>query len=266
MAFDSMLHIPLRFYDDLDKQDRFKPYVTKAWYQYTDATHLPEFQLKVASAVTSCTVKLVDIQTGTETTITQGSDFYLQAFTSYKYFIYDRTASLSTIPEGGYYLKITAGSETFYSEIFWVTDIIGKTTLVYYNTNDIGGIDYSNGTNPQFKITFIFDGSIAKPEYVIEEEGVEDGDGNVLILFQRRVKKYKMWFYAPEYIADAMSLVPLHDNVTLTTYYGETAGNTGQIYDFNITVDWLDSKGLAKITCDFRDQPVIKTNCANNIV
>jgi hypothetical protein len=77
---------------------------------------------------------------------------------------------------------------------------------------------------------------------------------------------YKMWFYAPEYIADAVSLIPLHDSVTIYTNYGESDQETGLIYDFNMTTEWVETKGLAKISCEFRDQPVIKTTCANNIV
>jgi hypothetical protein len=32
-----------------------------------------------------------------------------------------------------------------------------------------------------------------------------------------------------------------------------------------MTAEWNESKGLAKITCEFRDSPVIKTTCANNL-
>lgn len=267
MGFDSAIHIPLRFYNAVEKQDRFKPHVNKTWVQYTDTTHLPEFQIQVASGCASCTVNLVSLSTGAETTVTQGSDFFFVTYTSFKYFIYARTVTLSTITEGGYYLKVTeSGGTIHYSETFSVVNSLnGYTILVYYNTNDLGGIDY--GTSPPFKITLALDDvTFAKPEYVIEEEGTEDGDGNVLITFQRRVKLYKMWFYAPEYIADAISLIPLHDNVTLYLNYNETDQESGQIYDFAMTAEWVETKGLAKITCEFRDQPVIKTNCADPII
>jgi len=268
MSFDSMLHIPLRFYDALEKQDRYKPHVNKTWVQYTDVDHLPEFQVQVASGTTSVTVKAVNLVTGAKTTVTSASDcMYLETFTSYKYFIHNGSSTTTTLSPGGYYLELeTSGSVFYYSEPFAVDDIVGKTILVYQNTNDLGGIDYSNGTKPQFKITLILDDvTLAKPEYIIEEEGTEDGDGNVLLTFQRRVKLYKMWFYAPEYIADAISLIPLHDSVTLYFNYGESEQETGLVYDFNMTTEWVETKGLAKITCEFRDQPIIKTTCANDI-
>lgn len=268
MAFDNDLHIPLRFYDAVEKQDRYKTYnTTKNFVQYTDATHLPEFQVKIDKSDNIATVKLVNTDTLSETSITGGSDFYEVDFTSYTYAIYDRSVSLSTIADGEYYIKLTTtSSDVYYSEVFVVGDISDKCILTYYNTNDLGGIDYTNSGHAQFKITFIFDATLAKPDYIIEEEGTEDGDGNVLLLFQRRVKTFKLWFYAPEYIADAMSLVPLHDFVTLTTHYGEENQESGAVYDFSVTTEWMENKGLAKITCEFRDSPVIKTTCANNIV
>jgi hypothetical protein len=262
--FDNTLHIPLRFYNAVTKQDRYKSHsTTRKFFQYTDTTHLPEFQIKVAEGTATATFSLVSAATGAGVAITP--TYYMQPFTGYTYLIYDRHDALSAMAVGEYYLDVTAGSDHFFSEVFAVGDIVGKTIIEYYNTNDLGGIDYTNGTEAQYKNTLIIDATLAKPEYTIDEEATEDGDGNVLITFQRRVKLFKMWFYAPEYIADAVSLIPLHDYVTLTTNYGESDQETGSVYDFAVTTEWMDNKGLAKITCEFRDSPIIKTHCANNL-
>jgi hypothetical protein len=274
--FDNDLHIPLRFYNAVEKQDRFKPYnKSKRFNQYTDIYHLPEFQVKLAYGIHSFDLKLVDAMTDIVSSF-DFSPYYTGSpvnFTiveyselQYNQLIYFRTTNFSTIlPIGEYYLKLTAGSDYFYSEVFTVTDISDKTILRYYNTNDLAGIDYTNETDTQFQITFIFDATIAKPEYVLEEEAVEDGDGSQMLTWQRSVKEFKMWFYAPEYIADALALVGLHDFVTLTTHYGMPNQETGLIYDFTMVSEWMESKGLSKITCTFRDSPIIKTNCANNL-
>ena len=270
--FDNDLHIPLRFYNAVEKQDRFKPYnKSKRFNQYTDIYHLPEFQVKLAYGTSSYSLKLVEAITGIESSFNFGafsSDFTINTYEElhYSQLVYFRTTEFTpTLPIGDYYLKLTAGSDYFYSEVFAVTDISDKTILEYYNTNDLAGIDYTNDADPQFKITFIFDATIAKPEYVLEEEAVEDGDGSQMLTWSRSVKEFKMWFYAPEYIADAMALVGLHDFVTLTTHYGMPNQETGLIYDFTMVSEWMESKGLSKITCTFRDAPIIKTNCANNL-
>jgi hypothetical protein len=270
--FDNDLHIPLRFYNAVEKQDRFKPYnKNKRFNQYTDIYHLPEFQVKLAYGTHSFDLKLVDAMTDIVSSFdfsAYSADFTIVEYSELQYnqLIYFRTTNFSTtLPIGEYYLKLTAGSDYFYSEVFTVTDISDKTILRYYNTNDLAGIDYTNETDTQFQITFIFDATIAKPEYVLEEEAVEDGDGSQMLTWQRSVKEFKMWFYAPEYIADALALVGLHDFVTLTTHYSMPNQETGLIYDFTMVSEWMESKGLSKITCTFRDSPIIKTNCANNL-
>lgn len=265
--FDSTFHIPLRFYTAPQKQDRFKPHATTRTYALiTDTSHLPEFQITVPKSTSSATVTLKSTLTeGSVGTLNLGSGLYFKDFLAHGLMIHDRTTTVS-MTEGEYYLDITVGSDHFYSEVFAVTSITDKMILTYYNGHDLGGIDYTNTGHSQYKQTFIFDGTLARPEYQIEEEAVEDGEGNQLITFQRRVKLFKMWFYAPEYVADAMSLVGLHDYVSLTTHYGMPESETGSIYDFSATAEWIESKGLAKITCDFRDTPVIKTNCSDSIV
>lgn len=261
--FDDTLHIPLRFYDAVEKQDRYKDHVTtKQFHQYTDTTHLPEFQIKVALGTSTSTINLVSLD-GTSAVITP--TVYYVDFTAYTYLIHDRTSTVN-MSVGEYYLDITAGSDHFYSEVFNVTDIADKTILAYYNTYDLGGIDYTNGEHAQYKNTFIFDATLAKPEYLLEEEATEDGEGNQLVTFQRSVKLFKMWFYAPEYIVDAVALIGLHDFVTIWTHYGTSEQETGSIYDFAMTAEWQESKGLAKVTCEFRDTPIIKTTCSDPIV
>ena len=265
--FDNDLHIPLRFYNAVEKQDRYKSYSkAKRFNQYTDIYHLPEFQVKLTYGTSSFTLKLIEAVTNIETSFNFGA--YASDFTIYTYeeLVYFRTSQFSpTLPLGDYYLKLTAGSDYFYSEVFTIGDITNKTILQYYNTNDLAGIDYTNTPDPQFQLSYIFDGTIAKPEYKLEEEAVEDGDGNQNLTWQRSVKEFKMWFYAPEYIADAMALVGLHDVVMLTTHYGMPDQEYGRIYDFTMVSEWMENKGLSKITCTFRDAPVIKTNCANNL-
>jgi hypothetical protein len=261
--FDNTLHIPLRFYSALSKQDRFKPYATtKRFTQFTDTTHLPPFQIKVPKGSSSATINLVNLATGSSTI---SPTVYYEEFATFSYLIHDRTSTVS-IGAGDCYLDITCGSDHLFSEVFTVGDITGKTVLTYYSTNDVAGVDYTNTGHNQYQNTFIFDCTLAKPEYVIEEEAVENGDGDQILTFQRSVKLFKFWFYAPEYIADALALICLHDTVTLTTHYGEADSESGTIYDFAMSAEWQETKGLAKITCEFRDSSIIKTTCANNIV
>jgi hypothetical protein len=261
--FDDTLHIPLRFYTAVQKQNRYKDHVNTSKFQLlTDTTHLPPFQIVVDLGVTTGTVNLVNASSGASSAISP--TIYFIQFSASAYLIHDASVAITAMTEADYYLDVTAGSDHFYSEVFSVGDITDYTILEYYNKYDLGGIDYTN-PSVQFKNKLIVESTLAKPEYLIEEEATEDGEGNQLLTFQRRVKLFKMWFYAPEYIVDAVSLIGLHDYVTLTTHYGMPESETGSIYDFTFTSEWIESKGLSKVTCEFRDTPIVKTTCSDPI-
>ena len=103
---------------------------------------------------------------------------------------------------------------------------------------------------------------VAKPSYPIEEDGNEDGFSNFIPTFQRVYKQWQMWFYAPEWVADACSLIPLHDYVTIYPSYGNGVSYSASDVDFNL--EWMENKGLAKIILTFRRDAVVKTYYGNN--
>lgn len=274
-----------RFYDALEKQNKNYAYVhgnVRTFQLLTDIYHVPTFQIKVASAVVDAgdiDIKLVDLVDDSEVDIdayfTFGTDLYIETFTDYNYLIYNRSKNLNTLlDKGTYYLKITlnAGSPTYpevlYSEVFCVKDITGCTIITYYSDMDIDGIDYTNGAKTQFQNKLIIPNKLFKPDYVEEAEGTEDGEGNFLATFKSTVKNYKLLFYAPEYIVDAFSLIPLHEHITVVADNGESSTETLTVVEdsFEMTgVEWTDGKAFAKITCEFRTGRVIKTNFADNI-
>jgi len=277
---------PFRFYDDVSKQNRYFDYVhgnLRTWRLVTDIYHVPTFQIQVDSAITAASdvvVYLVDAADDSEVNITSkftwDTDLYIETFTSYNYLVYNRSQNLtSNLDEGTYYLKISTTNPSappsylyFYSEVFNVRSITGYTVITYYSDMDIDGIDYTNGAKAQYQNKIIMDNKLFKPKYITEEEGTEDGEGNFLATFKRRVKNYKLLFYAPEYIADAISLIPLHEHISITTEVNESFEEELAVIEDSFVVtgmEWNDGKGFAKITVEFRTGSVIKTNFANNI-
>lgn len=266
----------MRFYDEVEKQNKNYAYVNgnlRTWKLYTDIYHFPAFQIQVDSSDTSSsdvTVYLVDMTDLSETDITSkftwDTDLYIETFTSYNYLIYNRNGNLSpTLTEGTYYLKVVA-TDTFYSEVFCVCDLTGKLIIDYYGDNDIDSIDYTNGAKLQFQNKLILDTKLVKPQYNYYEEGTEDGEANFIPTFQKVTKRYQFVFYAPEYVIDAVTLLPMHDTISVTTEYNETETETISVEEFDVmNVEWTDTKGFAKVTCEFRADPVIKTYHANDI-
>ena len=280
------LKVPFRFYDVKDKQNRYFDYVhgnLRTWRLVTDIYHVPTFQIQVDSAITASSDVIVylvnagdDSEENITTKFTWDTDLYIETFTSYNYLIYNRSQNLvSNLDEGTYYLKVSVTNPdapptyvSYYSEVFNVRSITGYTVITYYSDMDIDGIDYTNGAKAQFENKIIMDNKLFKPEYINEEEGTEDGEGNFLATFKRRVKNYKLVFYAPEYIADAVSLISMHEHITLTTEVNESFEETLTVIEDSFAVtglEWNDGKAFAKITVEFRTGQVIKTNFADNI-
>jgi len=222
----------------------------------------------VASDVSEVAVYLNNISTGLSEVITPDwvtSGGKVVQFDTYNRVINPRTSAIPEMTSGHYYLGITTdGSDAYYSEDFYVQSIIGKQIISWSNTKDLADIYYS-ASDYVYGNNLIFDGVVAKPDYPIEEEGTEDGEGNFLPTFQRSYKQYKMWFYAPEWVADAVRLIPLHDSVTINTSYGNNYSYSGTVYDVDVSIEWMENKGLAKITLAFRDEAYIKTYMGDSL-
>ena len=267
----------LRFYDKKEKQNRYYGYVNgnlRTWRLYCDVYLLLSFQIEVSTSASDFVVNLVDADDETSVNITSyfdttGTDanLYLQTFDDFKYLIYNRSKNLtSTIPQGIYYLHVVCGGSNYYSEVFHVSDLSDKLIIDYYHSSDIDGIDYTNGDYAQFSNKLVVDTKLNRPRHEYEEDGTEDGEGEFLPTFQKIVKRYRFIFYAPEYIVDAVMLLPLHDTINVATANATNQNeNLTNTKSWVVDVDWNDTKGFAKITCEFHTEAITLTPCANNV-
>lgn len=129
--------------------------------------------------------------------------------------------------------------------------------LEWTNSCDLGGIYYQGGfTNKLF-----FDTNVGNPTYEEEIEEEYNGDGVLIRTFQRLVKIYKFQVFVPEYIADALKLMQLHDTVTLTFLDGSYSGTIRNI-KADISFEDISNDCMALATISFQqDDQVVKTNC-----
>jgi len=129
--------------------------------------------------------------------------------------------------------------------------------LQWSNSCDLGGIYYQAG----YSNKLYFDTNVGKPEYEEETEEEYNGDGVLISTFQRLVKIYKMQVVCPEYVADALKLLPMHDNISITFLNGQYSG---VIRNVKVDVSWEDITDdcLATVDISFQqDDQVVKTNC-----
>lgn len=157
-------------------------------------------------------------------------------------------------PEGQYYLSLTDGVDTWYSEVYTIVKDISKYIKIeYWNADSIlytnGQIDYSTET---FRFVVYICSQIGKPEYNFEE-AAKKVDGYTFVEKQTSEKTYKFTFLAPEYLCDAMRIIRLHDYVRITSENVVYNADT-----FLITPRWQEDGNLAAVEAEFETDTIIK--------
>lgn len=251
----------LPFYSDLGKQNHRKDYAFGEIYNLItpDRKVLP-FQiirehrvnaissavLKRANGVTFLNILTQMVATGL------GVNEY--SANGYDVIIYPGVLPMSiTTPEGLYYLELSDGVETWYSEVFnIVRTVSGYMKISYWDKESLqfsnGLIDFTNA----FKFTMYLPTQVGQPEYTFEEQ-LEERDGYQFIEKQISEKTYRFVFVAPEYLLDAMRIIRMMDYVQITS--------RGEVYEvdrFLITPEWQDGGYLASVTAEFQCDTVIK--------
>lgn len=150
--------------------------------------------------------------------------------------------------EGEYYLKLKTNiGVDYYSEVFCFTNNTGDCIEIeYWNpeadfTLKNGLVTFTN--NFHFKV--LLKSELGKPEYSFEEEATKRLGYN-FIESQVSKKTYKFNAILPEYMCDALRLIRLCSNKIIRC--------NGEEYDmlsFDMDVDWQDQGDLASVNCEF---------------
>ena len=187
---------------------------------YTVALHNVDGTVKVANigltlAKVHVVVRPADQQQGT-------------AEIGYDVLIYNGDALNDALPMGQYYLVLTSGTHTWYSDVVTiVSNTLTMTRIEWWDESDMvfpaGRIVYryaSGGQTVQYKNRMYFLEEIGMPEYTVEEEG-DTRDGLFYAVKVLSGKKYKMQVVQlTEAMCDALRFVHLADNVTVRDGYG----------------------------------------------
>jgi len=139
----------------------------------------------------------------------------------------------------------------------YAPDYSDNIVLEYGHTCDIGNIIYQYGFKN--KIVFADKVDLVKPTYETIKTG-ESREGYFFVNNAVAKKTYKMVFYAPEYIADAMSILELHDTITITNKDGDS-----------ISVDEVHAVSTPAGNCFFKceleliSDPMNSSNCCTDL-
>lgn len=249
---------PLPFYSDIALQNHRKDYAFGQVYPLVMPTGLLlPFQIVLSSGREIEWVRLYDFNTSKFTDITSSlidNGLTVTSSSGFRLLKYPGVFSIpEIINEGRYYLAISIlDLGVIYSEVFTMCDRMDDYLMIeYYNSYNFelknGVIDFSNG----FKFKCYLNTQIGKPEYTFEEEATERM-GYTFIESQVSKKVYKFTFLAPEYLCDALRIVRLCENKTITSKQ-----QTYELTSFNMQPQWEEQGDLAAVECEFETDTVI---------
>jgi len=255
----------LPWYRSIEQQNARKWWVyNRIFPLYVRAGHLPPFQiLKTHSNSTTLSWFRLRKSDGTLVgTFTQ--DFAAQltrvAYTSLGYDVLIYGGQLPLLPElsnGQYYAEMRYAGVDYCSEIFTVVnDIEPYLKIEWWDIADFvmdgGRIVYKYANNTQFKNELYLPATIAKPEYIFEEEG-ENRDGYFFPTKMISEKRYRFSFFAPEYLLDVMRLIRLSDYVRISK-----GGDVWLADSFLLSPEWEAEGDIAVANVEFETGMVAK--------
>lgn len=272
---------PLRFYEKLEHQNRFKKGGDENNFDLIcPTTRILPFQIKRAAGVTPISsIKLTD-PTGVLPQVELISYFIVNEIQSFAlatvdYLVHFGRLDLSgyTVPEGKFYLEVTDGIDIWYSEVItfktFDPDTLADcvyTKIEYWDICNVDEILYKTLAlgSFQYKNVLYLDVDIGKPEYAYEEEGTIDGEGTFQPDFLRVRKNYLLQSVLPEFMTDAVSIIPLHLSLEGKVEVYTHRGYTGEVETMTVTPNWQGTLGTWSITdINFNTCSIRKTNCCD---
>lgn len=253
---------PLKFYDALEKQERYKSYA----YGHISPVVMPfniiyPFQFVLNYNEDSIIdAYIYDAATNKPVTGNIFKAFAEDGLTyvdveDYRVVMFPGIFPVLDIKfEGEYYLLLESNEgDSYYSEIFCFTkNLRDYLEIEYWNPeNDFqlknGIITFAN--NFHFKL--LLPSELGKPEYSFEEEATSRLGYN-FIESQVSKKTYRFNSILPEYLCDAMRLIRLCSNKTLVS-----KGEKYDMLSFEMAVDWQEQGDLASVNCEFEVDNVL---------
>lgn len=225
------------------------------------------FQLKISSSITSLSqITSVDLRNVSDNAIVAHT-FQTRIYSDEdgeKYLLIE-TELDSGLIDGQYYIGVITELGNYYSETFCIKNIIyTRVGLVWASTNRVGAMMYADG----FKHKLTFDAKIVPLPTEIQEDTLEDGFGNETPTLQRLIQPYVFSCVVPNYIAEAISALPLHDQFKVINYWTGESGTEEfdeDITDMEVTVTPEEDSCFSLLQVQYSVQTVIKTSCRDAI-
>lgn len=252
---------PLKFYDALKKQERYKSYA----YGHISPVVMPlgvlqPFQFVLNDAQDEVTeVHLYNANTDariSENIITGLIEIGLRHHDvqNFRVVMFPGVFPLTNVKhEGLYYLRLKTNKAEYFSEIFCFTSSLDDyLELEYWNPESDfflknGVVTFANN----FRFKLLLKSELGKPEYGFEEEATKRL-GYSFIESQVSKKVYKFNVLLPEFLCDALRIVRLCSNKRIVS-----KGEEYDLLSFEMDAEWQTQGDIASVSCEFEVDNII---------
>ncbi len=165
-----------------------------------------------------------------------------------------------------YYISVVTGFGRYYSEIICLK--VQSSDMIHIEWSlekgKVGNLIYNGNVSNIVNI----DAIIIPNQPEIEEQTEEDGYGNEVATLQVLKQSFNFSFMAPNFVAQALSAIPLHDRYNIVN---KSIGEINEGYDENIKTIILkvtpENDGcFSLVDFNFTKETIIKTACEDDII
>lgn len=171
------------------------------------------------------------------------------------------------VPEKFFYLLITDGTDTWYTEVFvavqpdadnsdYPADCGDECGYIDLNWSNSGCVisETIHSNSPSFGLFLPV--NIAQPEYNYTPDQEDNGEGGQTTTFHRLEKRWQFFVRGPEYLADCLAATQMFSSVSVNFPNGDFIA----CKNVEVGVEW-ETPCLAKITFKFTGEFLTKTAC-----
>lgn len=261
MTWTNSNYSVLPWYDSVSRQQHRKSYAQgQVWPLLTKTKRLPPFQVIKTSALTDPVTlfELISVENGASTDILANisvNGLALDSFTGYDVISYTGTQDLTyPVSTGQYYAKMSDGTNTWFSEVFYIaTDLTQAIKVSFWHDQPFvipgGHISYKE---PFYNFIY-FSSEINRPSYPYDEE-LSDRDGYKFPIYSVSKKTFRFTALLPEYMIDVVRLIPQHHFVTI-----EQFGITYNVdYIIINPTGWVTPGHLNNVEFEFETDTVVQ--------
>ena len=268
MPLVKQLYTALPIYDSITKQNRYKHFCDNmVWKMEIPSNKLPEFAyLRETNPVFTFTLYAKDLEGNIIDTFTAGELsplLNIETYTNGTELVtlnssFDSFGSSEQLPNGDYYLEMTDGVDTYYSEVFSYTGFDSEDRTCYSRLMVVNNCQI-NEFYPQFTQNLYIQNDIGLPEYVETELNHETIENQVVVDFRKIDKTRKFFLYGPEYLCDFFSLISMMDQVV---FYSQN--ETIEIENALCDITWEETTNCeARINVTFTVTSATKNTCCD---